>query len=92
MAIARQQFHNKQYRSNQQSRKVNLLSNSPITIDTAATNRVTIQNGVRYSVGCEGIKGKLQTVQFQYEPESSSRQFSSRQLTTRTPQLKQSVK
>jgi hypothetical protein len=32
--------------------------------DTAATNRETIEDGVRYSVGREGIKGKLQTVQF----------------------------
>jgi hypothetical protein len=37
----------------------------------------TIRNGVQYSVGNEGIKGKLQTVHSsmnQYEPESSSRQ------------------
>jgi hypothetical protein len=41
-----------------------LPGNSPITIISLATNRVTIQDGVRYSVGHEGIKGKLQTVQF----------------------------
>jgi hypothetical protein len=36
--------------------------------DTAATNRGTIQDGVRYSVGREDIKGKLQTVQVQFMP------------------------
>jgi hypothetical protein len=64
MAIARQRFHNQRYRSNKQRRKINLLLNRPTTIDTAATNRVTIQNGVQYSDGREGIKGKLQTVQY----------------------------
>jgi hypothetical protein len=54
--------------------------------NTAAPNRGTIQDGVRYLVGREGIKGKLQTVQF--GKQSSSRQFSSRQLTTRSPQLR----
>jgi hypothetical protein len=56
--------------------------------DTAATNIETIQDGVRYSVGREDTKGKLPTFQFQCEPESSSRQFSSRQLTTRSLQLR----
>jgi hypothetical protein len=51
-----------------------LAGNGSITNDTAATNRVTIQNGVRYSVRREGLKGKLQTVQFQYEP-VRARQF-----------------
>jgi hypothetical protein len=41
--------------------------------DTAATNRGTIQDGVRYSVGREVIKRKLQTVQF--SPLSTAEQF-----------------
>jgi hypothetical protein len=45
--------------------------------DTAATNRGTIQDDVRYSVGREVIKGKLHTVQVQY----SSRQFTIRSST-----------
>jgi hypothetical protein len=86
MANARQRFYNERYRSNQLSRKVNLLCNSPITINTAATNRVTIQNGVRYSVDREGIKGKLQTFQLQHEPVRARVKFktvhdSSRQFT-----------
>jgi hypothetical protein len=40
-----------------------IASNGSITNDIAATNRVTIQNGVRYAVGHEGIKGKLQIIQ-----------------------------
>jgi hypothetical protein len=47
--------------------------------DTTAMNRGIIQDGVRYPFGREGIKGRLQTVQVQ----SSSRQF-----TTRSPQLR----
>jgi hypothetical protein len=54
MSVASQRFDNVHFRGNAEWP---LPGNGSITIDTAATNTVTIQNSVRYSIGREGIEG-----------------------------------